>query len=543
VTPVGLANQAGAPALEVIDASRRYGPVVALEAVSFELRVGEIMALVGENGAGKSTLVKILAGLVTPDSGTIRIGGRRVELSGPTRSRLAGIAVVQQELSLVGPLSAAENLFLAGGRRGFWTLGRLVSEARPFLVTVGLEELDPATPVERLSVAERQLVEIGRLLARDARILILDEPTAALSDREIARVHAVLRRLAAEGRSIIYVTHRLGEVFEIADRVTVFRNGRSQPAIAVRDLDVDGLVERMLGRRLEQMFPPRAIGFGPTVMAVDAVQSIGLAEPASLTVHAGEILGFAGQLGSGMGPLLRAIGGVQPMTSGSVTINAVALGSHSLRTAIRHGIAYCSEDRKRDGIFTISSVIENLTAPALQRVTRWGWISGGRERALAGELASFFKIDKHRLRDPVGALSGGNQQKVAVGKWMSAQPAVLLVEEPTRGVDVGARAEIYSHLRALAADGMAIVFASSDLAEVQGLADTVATFYRGRIVRVAPAADISPADVLGDVTRGSRPVAATGHGSDGHGALDGGLRRVQAPLADGAATTPQEGPA
>jgi ribose transport system ATP-binding protein len=498
------------PYLQARGISRRYGNVVALQGADFEVRLGEVMALLGENGAGKTTLVKVLAGLVTPDDGVISIGGKEVSISSPARSREAGIAVVQQELSLVPSMSVAENLFLGGGPfRGSWSERRLVRAAAPFLKLVGLERIDPATLVESLPVAERQLTEIARLLAREARVLILDEPTAALSDVEIERIKRVVRSLADEGRAIVYVTHRLGEVFEIANRVTVFRNGASALPIEVEGLTIESLVEQMLGRRLEQMFPPHGDTTGEVLLKLDDFETEGLREPISLTLRSGEMLGLAGQLGSGAEFLLRALAGRQPVTSGSLELAGQPLRIHSVRQAIAAGIAYCSGDRKRDGLFAIRSVSENLSAPALDRITRGDWISRRDESALVRSLAGFFQVDPARLPHPARTLSGGNQQKVALGKWLSIEPRILLVEEPTMGVDVGARAEIYAHLRRLADRGLGVVFTSSDLPEVIGLSDTIATFFRGRLIRKAAAGALSEEEVLRDVTHpaGSRDEA------------------------------------
>jgi ABC-type sugar transport system ATPase subunit len=494
---------ASAALLTMSGISKRYGPVRALDDVDFDLRAGEVMALLGENGAGKSTLVKILSGLISPDAGQIALDGVTVDLGTAARSRSAGIAVVQQELSLIRTLTAAENVFLGGADAGgVWTGRRLSARARPFLQRVGLGDLDPRRFVDTLSVAERQLVEIARLLARDSRILILDEPTAALADVEIERVKQVVRQLAGSGHSIIYVTHRLGEVFEIADRATVFRNGKSQPPVAVADLTIDTLVERMLGRPLDQMYPARASNLGQPTLDIRGLEAPGLVEPINLTVRAGEILGLAGQLGSGAPSVLRAVAGIQLIASGQILLEGEELPQHSLKKAVARGVAFCSEDRKRDGIFSVRTVTENLTAPSLGAVSPGGWISRSKERELAREIAGFFAIDRARLGFYARTLSGGNQQKVALGKWLGIRPKVLLVEEPTRGVDVGARAEIYTHLRRLADDGLAIVFASGDLPEVLGLADTVASFYRGRLVRVQAAEGLEYGDVLRDVTHG-----------------------------------------
>jgi ABC-type sugar transport system ATPase subunit len=481
--------------------TKRYGAVQALKGVDFTLRGGEVMALLGENGAGKSTLVKVLAGLAWPDAGTIEMGGKPIKIRSPQQSLQAGIAYVTQELSIVPVLSVAENICL-GSRGGtpVWTAARLAARVKPFLRMVGLDDIDPSTPAGTLSVAQQQLVEIARLLSRSARVLILDEPTAALSDVEIAKVTGVVRALADEGRSIIYVTHRLGEVFDIADRVTIFRNGNSFEPVEVKSLKVADLIEHLLGRRLDQMFPPRGDRHGALVLEVQDLVAPGLAKAVSLTLRAGEIVGLAGQIGSGANAIVRAVAGIQPREGGTIRLQGRPLDAVDMRGAIARGIAYCSDDRKRDGIFGVRRVMENFSAPATARITTAGFLSRRREEEMANRLARLFDFNLTRLGSQAGKLSGGNQQKVALGKWLGIDPVVLLVEEPTRGVDVGARAEIYRHLRALADKGLAIIFVSSDNQEVLGLADTVATFFRGRLVRVAAAADLTPEALLRDVT-------------------------------------------
>jgi ABC-type sugar transport system ATPase subunit len=493
VTPgrdnTGTEGAAERPRLLVRRLSKRYGNVQALAEVDFELGAGEVMALLGENGAGKSTLVKVLSGLVQPDAGTIEIDGVARELYPSARSQAAGVAVVHQEYSSVPTLTVAENLVLGqSGVPPIWLPGRLKARARELLAAVGLDYLNPATLVERLSVAEMQLLEIARLLVRDSRILIFDEPTAALADREIERVLGVIKRLASEGRSIIYVTHRLPEVFRIADRVTVFRNGRSLPARPTSVLDVDAVITMMLGRELQTMFPGRGTVIERPLLEVDGLMAPGLSEPVSFVVRAGEIVGLTGQLGSGASTVVEALAGMAAVQSGRVRLEGNDLSLRSRAATLKRGIAYCSADRKRDGTFATRSIRENLSSPWVRAVAKAGWISGRRERARSGEIASRFTIDVRRLATAVGALSGGNQQKVAVGKWLGAEPRVMLLEEPTRGVDVGARAEIYQHLRDLCAAGLGIVVASSDTAEVLGLSDTIATFYRGRITALKPQA-------------------------------------------------------
>lgn len=481
--------------------AKRYGAVVALQGVDFTLRRGEVMALLGENGAGKSTLVKVLAGLERADAGTVEIAGEPARIRTPHQSLQAGVAYVTQELSIIAPLSVAENICLGGSASDpIWSAGKLAARVKPYLELVGLGDIDPSMPAGNLSVAQQQLVEIARLLSRNARILILDEPTAALSDVEIEKVKSVVRTLASEGRAIIYVTHRLGEVFEIGDRVTIFRNGASFDPVDVKDLDIDELIEHLLGRRLDQMFPERGSSRGEPVLEIENVVAPGLSRPVSLTLHAGEIIGLAGQLGSGANAIVRAIAGVTPRHQGDIRLRGKSLNPRDMRDAISMGIAYCSDDRKRDGIFGVRKLVENLTAPSIDKISVGGILSRRRERELAGSLAEFFEISLSRLGSQAGKLSGGNQQKVALGKWLGIEPAILLVEEPTRGVDVGARAEIYRHLRTLADQGLAIIFVSSDNQEVLGVADTVATFFRGHLVRIAPAVDIKPEELLRDVT-------------------------------------------
>lgn len=507
-------TEAGQTLLDMVGISKSYGSVRALDDVSFNLRSSEVMALLGENGAGKSTLVKLLSGLVAPDAGTITLRGEPTSFSNPQEAQAAGIAVVQQELSLVPNLTVAENLFIGAlDVKGLWTGKRLSQLAMPLLEQVGLADLNPRRYVSSLSVGEMQLVEIARLLGRNAEIFILDEPTAALSDVEIQRVLQVVRNLAASGRTIIYVTHRLGEVFEIADRATIFRNGKSMEPVPVADLTIDTLIERMLGRHLGEMYPPKAESFGAVRLEISGLKTTGLVDAVNLTARQGEIVGLAGQLGSGAPAVLRSIVGISFTSSGTVKVDGEDLTRCSRQKAISSGVGYCSDDRKRDGIFALQAVVKNFSSAAIKAVSTAGWLSGRREKALGRRVSEQFAFDTGRLSSNAGNLSGGNQQKVAVGKWLAIEPRVLLVEEPTRGVDVGARAEIYRNLRTLAEGGMTIVFSSSDLAEVHGLADTIATFYRGRLVRLAAASDLTDQQMMLDVTHDtSKPQASSEEG-------------------------------
>jgi ABC-type sugar transport system ATPase subunit len=486
--------------LRATGVSKTYGAVRALRDVDFELRAGEVMALLGENGAGKSTIVKVISGLVKPDTGTIEIDGSPADISTSQLSQKAGIAVVQQEYSTVGTMTIAENLVLGQSNAPrWWSRKRLTANARDLLARVGLDSLDPRTRIEALSVAEMQLIEIARVLARDAKIVIFDEPTAALSDAEIARVLKVVRGLAAEGRSIVYVTHRLGEVFEVADRVTIFRNGESGAPIAIDQLDVKSVVEKIIGRELGDMYPAPAAQLGEVLLEVEGLDAPGLTAPVSLSVRAGEIVGITGQLGSGTAEFIQTLAGTHPRLSGTVTLQGRAVDLRSRQAGIRQGIAYCSADRKKNGIFAGISILRNLSSPWLDKVSTLGVVRAGRESEVATRTASQFAIDVKRMGSSVGTLSGGNQQKVVVGKWIGINPTLLLVEEPTRGVDVGARAEIYRKLRELCDQGLGIIVSSSDTNEVFGLCDTVATFYRGALTHVRPREEWTEPDLVKEV--------------------------------------------
>ena len=477
--------------LDMTNVTRNYGAIQALKGVDFNLRRGEVMALVGENGAGKSTLVKIIGGFDSNHGGTILRNGQSIELESPAQAESNGIAIAQQELSLIPTMTVAENIFLASPKQQMWSsLRKKATQARTYLDQVGLTEVDPMARVDRLSVGEQHLVEVARLIARDAEILILDEPTAALGEAESRRILNMARKLADAGKSIIYVSHRMDEIFEIGDRVTILRDGESQPPVDIATLNVHTLIERMLGRKLENMFPDRDpnLQAGEVVLELQDLWPDGIVVPVTLKIRAGEILGLAGQLGSGSGYLLATLGGARPARSGTVRVKLSEGENAKVREflpnspaeAIDNRIAYCSSDRKKDGLYLERPIVENLSAPALERVTTFGWMNHAKERRLARELGEAMTVDTSRLQDVSQVLSGGNQQKVTVGKWLSIEPRVLLIDEPTRGVDVGARSEIYQRLRDLADSGVAIVFASTDIQEITYLPDRIATFYRGQ---------------------------------------------------------------
>jgi ABC-type sugar transport system ATPase subunit len=475
--------------LELRGVAKSFGAVRAVDDVSLHIAPGEIRGLCGHNGAGKSTVINMLTGLVTPDAGEIRVDGAVLELPTPRAAQRAGVAWVNQELSLVPALSIAENIGLGSVEAGFVRRrgGERVA-TRALLARVGLEDHDPGAPVAGLSLGTRQLLEIARALGRGARTLILDEPTATLTDVEIERVFAAVRRVAAEGCAVIFVSHRLGEVLELCDVVTVMRDGRVVEERAVGDLTAETLVQAMLGEQLDLAPHDRAREDGATLLGVRDLAAGARLRGFSHDFAAGHVYGLAGQVGAGTSEVLRALAGLLPGATGTAELDGTPLSlRHPVRNA-RQGVGFVTNDRKGEGLFLGRTVAENLTATRLRAVAgRGGVLSPRRERAHAQRLAEEAGVAADRLDAPVGVLSGGNQQKALVGRYLVRDDVrVLLVDEPTRGVDIGGRAAIHGLLRASAEEGKTVIFASSDLDELLELAMTVITMRAGRIVGVYP---------------------------------------------------------
>jgi ribose transport system ATP-binding protein len=490
------------PLLKLSGINRSYGAIQALKGADFEVLPGEVMGLVGENGAGKSTMVKIIGGFDNGFSGTYEMNGKALRFPTPGHAERAGIAIAQQELSLIATMSIAENLFLAGeGVPAIATRRALAAKAKPFLDEVGLGHIDPLRATNRLSVGEQHLVEVARLLAHDPQVLILDEPTAALGETDSIRILDMVTRLRERGKSIIYVSHRMDEIFKICDRITVLRDGESQSPRAARDLNVEKLVELMLGRELGNMFPARvAKPKGEPLMQVRDLWPDGVLEPVNFDIYPGEILGLAGQLGAGTAEILAAMAGAAKTRGGTLIFDGREFLPKRPKEAIAAGIGYCSEDRKHDGLFLGRPIMENFSSPALGRVSKFGILSRQSEVDMATDAAVNFTVDPKRLPQESGVLSGGNQQKVALGKWLTIKPKIILVNEPTRGVDVGARAEIYQKLRDLADQGAAIVVASTDIYEITNLPDRIVSYYRGIQIGEIALEDMTSATILEQIT-------------------------------------------
>ena len=478
-------GQVGQVVLELRHAAKAFGAVQALIDGSVELRAGEVHALLGENGAGKSTLVKILAGVYQPDAGTLIVQSREVTLHGPAAARNAGIAVIYQEPTLFPDLTVAENMFI--GRQPLKAARRINKrqmreEAAAIFARLGVP-LDPARIARGLSIADQQVVEIGKALSLDARVIVMDEPTAALSAAETGRLFEVVRTVKAQGAAVLFISHRLEEVFEICDRVTVMRDGKLVLTDDLKGHTAADLVRAMVGRELAERPPEAGAGTpGEPVLTVDRLTREGVFTDVSLTVRSGEIVALAGLVGSGRSEVARAIFGIDRYDAGTVTVKGQPLRKASPTSAMAAGIGFVPEDRRQQGLVMDMSVQQNVALASLGRLRTAGLIRAKSERAMATDWAARLKIKYAKLTDPVAMLSGGNQQKVVLAKWLGRRPAVLIVDEPTRGIDVATKAEVHHLLAELARSGVGILMISSELPEVLGVSDRILVMREGRLM-------------------------------------------------------------
>ena len=485
--------------LKLTDVSKAFGGTRALRNVSFELLPGEVHALVGENGAGKSTLVKIVSGAHPPDSGTLEIHGRPVTDNDPLKARALGVAVIYQQPALFPDLTVAENIATALEPPGLWRRVRWDARrvrAKELLARVGAR-IDPDAEARSLTTPEQQLVEIAQAIGTDAKVVVMDEPTAALSDREVETLFRIIRDLKARGVGVVYVSHRLDELSLIADRVTALRDGTLVGTRAMAETTRADLIQMMVGRELGAVFPKATVPLGSVVLETRDLSCRGSGVNAvSLAVRAGEILGLAGLVGAGRTELARVLFGLTPADEGEILLDGKPVRVASPADAVALGIAYVPEDRRRHGVILDLPVSANVTLAVLRRMSERGFLNFRRERALTEEFVLRLGVKTSSVEDSAGNLSGGNQQKVALARWLATQPRVIILDEPTQGVDVGAKAEIHRLMGDLAARGLAVILISSELPEVLGMSDRIAVMHGGTITGVLDRAEATQERIL-----------------------------------------------
>ncbi|MDQ1440763.1 MAG: rhamnose transport system ATP-binding protein [Acidimicrobiaceae bacterium] len=499
-----------APVLVLDQATKSFGAVRALIDGSIRLFPGEAHALLGEDGAGKSTLVKILAGVHQPDGGRLSVDGIQVTFNGPAASRTAGVSIIYQEPTLFPDLTVAENIFmgrqpLAKGRR--IDRAGMQDEARAVFARLGVE-LDATRPARGLSVADQQIVEIAKAISFRANVIVMDEPTAALSSAEVDRFFNVVRTLRSEGAAVLFISHRLEEVFAICQRVTIMRDGRFVREALIEDLTIDDIIRSMVGRDLEALFPKTETAAGQVVLEVEGLGREGVFDDVSFKVCKGEIVALAGLVGAGRSEVARAIFGIDRRDTGSVTINGRPLRGASPREAMSAGLGFVPEDRRQQGLVMDLSIDHNVALASLSRLRSHGIIRRARERDLATTWGRKLQLKFGRMNNPVATLSGGNQQKVVLAKWLARRPSMLIVDEPTRGIDVGTKAEIHRLLDQLVAEGVAVLMISSELPEVLGMADRVLVLREGRLVGELSRADADEASIMRAATGQKAGAAA-----------------------------------
>ena len=494
----GVAANSSEIILEMQKIRKEFPGVLALDDVNFELKKGEVHVLLGENGAGKSTLIKILSGAHQATSGNILLGGHPVHIESPRHAQDLGIGVIYQELHLVPSLSAAENVFLGREKTspfGFIDTNSLRIATAQILSGLDIT-IDCATPVKHLGIAQQQMIEVAKALSLDARILVMDEPTSALSESEIKQLFSAIRRLKAKGVSIIYISHRLEEIFEIGDRVTVLRDGKVVGTKAIIEISRAELVKMMVNRELKEQYPRERPPRGEEVLRVDRLCRKGVFKDVSFALHSGEILGIAGLLGSGRSELARAIFGVDPIDSGTISVKGKPQKISSPRAAINVRLGFLTEDRKSQGLVLRLSVKENITLSSLDSWSRAGFIDFRKEEQEAGAYVRELRIKTPHLRQQAMRLSGGNQQKVVLAKWLSSKADIFIFDEPTRGIDVGSKVEIYQLMNQLTARGAAIIMISSELPEILGMSDRILVLRHREIVTELAAGEATQESVM-----------------------------------------------
>lgn len=471
--------------LELKNISKAFPGVQALTNAYFEVRAGEVHALLGENGAGKSTLIKIISGLYRPDEGEILLDGQRAVFNNPREAQLSGIATIYQELSLYPELTVAENIFMGHAPRnrfGMVDWREMREQSRQILASLNIHNVDVTEKVGTMTVGKRQRVEIAKALSMNARILIMDEPTAALTEADVNTLFEIVRLLRERGVAIIYISHRLEEVFELADRVSVLRDGQYVGTKPVTETSENELISMMVGRTIDNLFPKLDTEIGAPVLEAVNISRRPDVRDVSLTVHAGEIVGLAGLVGSGRSEFAQVVFGISPAESGALRLNGKAIQVKNPAEAMKLGIAYVPEDRGTQGLIRQMNIRENVSLAVLQSLVKRGFIDRKSERSLADSMIEKLSIRAFSSDQVVNKLSGGNQQKVVVSKWLASEPRLLIMDEPTRGVDVGAKAEIHRLISLLAQQGLAILMISSELPEIMGMSDRILVMREGSVV-------------------------------------------------------------
>jgi ribose transport system ATP-binding protein len=483
--------------VEMHHISKSFEGVKALQDVQLQVRPGEIHALVGENGAGKSTLIRVLSGVHAPDSGEVKINGKVVHMHDPKDGILAGVSVIYQEFALVQHLSVAENILLDDFRdRSFVNWKAMRKKAKEFLENIGFGNISVTARVGDLPVAYQQVVEICKALTRNASVLVLDEPTAVMTNKEVEQLFKLLLKLKEQGVSIIYVSHRLDEIFEICDRITVLKDGQYVTTVDKSSIDKNGLVSLMIGRDLSSFFPPRSCEIGDVVLTADHIKAGQAVQDISFSVREGEILGLSGLVGAGRTECIRAILGIDKLEGGTVTLNGQKVRLGSTKEAYRKGIGFLPEDRKNQGVLLRRPIAHNITLSCQKAITKFGWIQKKKEQPIVEKYVAELAIKLASTRNNVESLSGGNQQKVAIAKMLAANTKVLFMDEPTRGVDVGAKIEIFKIINELVSRKYAVVMVSSEMTEIIGMCDRAVVIKDGRSVGELQKDELSELNII-----------------------------------------------
>jgi rhamnose transport system ATP-binding protein len=509
---MALADHGTEPVLELRDVTKNFGPVAALRSGRLEVDAGSIHAFVGENGAGKSTLVKVVAGVHRRDSGVFRFQGRDVDFGSTAESKDSGIAVIYQEPTLFPDLSVTENIFMGrqptrSGRRIDYA--RMYAEAEQIFERLGVA-VDPRRIAEGLSIADQQVIEIAKAISLDATLLVMDEPTAALSGVEVDRLFTIARSLRDEGRALVFISHRLEEVFDLCDAVTVMRDGEYVDTRVVAETTQEEVVSLMVGREVADLFPKSETEIGDVVLDVQGLSSTGVFHDVSFQVRAGEIVGLAGLVGAGRSEIARAVFGVDGYDAGTVELNGRPVPPGDPQAAIRAGVALVPEDRRQQGLVIEQSVARNVAAVIRRKLATAGLLTSRAENRAAAPWAGRLEVKTNALDMDASTMSGGNQQKVAIAKWLATEPGLLIIDEPTRGIDVGTKSEVHRLLSDLAGRGMAVLMISSELPEVLGMADRVVVVCEGRVTAELDRADATPENVMHAATHvGGHEAGAT----------------------------------